>query len=99
MMLKFGRVVNLDRLEGLTVNHIVEELRSKLRILEEKAANDLALISRKIDSEKQRLAHVTRENTRRLNRENELITAKHKLEDHLNTRQKSMVSPIAWSSF
>lgn len=91
MMLKFGRVVDLDRLEGLSVNHIVEELRSKLRSLEEKAGNDLALLSRNIDAEKQRLAQITRENTRRLNRENELITAKQKLEDNLNARQKSMV--------
>ncbi len=91
-MLKFGRVVDLDRLEGLGVNHIVEELRSKLRVLEEKAEHDLATLTGKIDSEKKRLAQTTRENTKRLDRQNELIIAQRSLEDQLNSRQKSMVS-------
>ena len=91
-MLKFGRVVDLDRLEGLSVNHIVEELRSKLRVLEEKAENELVILTRKIDSEKKRLAQMTRENTKRLDRQNELLISKQNLEDQLNSRQKSMVS-------
>ena len=41
-VLKFGRLVDLEQLEGLTANHIVEELRTKLRALEKKAATDIA---------------------------------------------------------
>ena len=90
-MLKFGRVVDLDRLEGLSVNHIVEELRSKLRMLEQRASQDLATLTAKIDAENRRLAQVTRENTKRLDKQYELYTAKQSLEDRLNSRQKSMV--------
>ena len=31
MMLKFGRVVNLDALEGLTTNKVINELEKKVR--------------------------------------------------------------------
>lgn len=41
-VLKFGRLVDLEQLEGLTANHIAEELRTKLRALEQKAAAELA---------------------------------------------------------
>ena len=90
-MLKFGRIVDLDRLEGLSVNHIVEELRSKLRTMEQRASKDLAAISAQIEAENHRLAAVTRENTKRLDRQCDLYTTKESLEDRLNTRQKSMV--------
>lgn len=91
MMLKFGRIVDLDRLEGLSVNHIVEELRSKLRTMEQRAGKDLAAISAQIETENHRLAAVTRENTKRLDRQHDLYTTKESLEDRLNMRQKSMV--------
>lgn len=92
MMLKFGRVVDLDRLEGLSVNHIVGDLRSKLRKVEEKREQEVALIEAKINAEKRRLAAVTRENTQRLNHLHELRDTKERLEERLNARQKSMVS-------
>lgn len=44
MMLKFGRVVDLDRLEGLSVNRIVEELQGRLRALERKADREIAAL-------------------------------------------------------
>ena len=40
MILKFGRVVDLDRLEGLAVNHIVEQLRDKLKEFDCHAARE-----------------------------------------------------------
>lgn len=43
-MLKFGRVVDLDRLEGLSVNRIVEELQGRLRALERKADREIAAL-------------------------------------------------------
>ena len=92
MMLKFGRIVDLDRLEGLSVNHIVGDLRSKLRKVEQKREQEVASIEAKINAEKRRLTAVTRENTQRLNRLHELRDTKDKLEERLNARQKSMVS-------
>ena len=95
-MLKFGRVVDLDRLEGLSVNHIVEGLRAKLRKVEQKRERDIAAIEAQINAEKRKLAAVTRENTEKLNRLHELHTAKERLEERLNARQKSMVS-ASWT--
>ena len=92
MMLKFGRIVDLDRLEGLSVNHIVEDLRSKLRKVEQRREQEVSLIEAQIDSEKRKLAAMTRENTHRLNRLHELRSEKERLEERLNARQKSMVS-------
>ena len=92
MMLKFGRIVDLDRLEGLSVNHIVGELRGKLRKVEQKREQEVALVETKINAEKRRLAAMTRENTQRLNRLHDLRSTKDRLEKRLNARQKSMVS-------
>ena len=41
-MLKFGRLVDLERLENVTVNRTAEELKEKLRQQELQNANDLA---------------------------------------------------------
>lgn len=38
MMLKFGRVVNLEQLENVTVNKLAEELQRKIK-QQEKSAN------------------------------------------------------------
>ena len=92
MMLKFGRIVDLDRLEGLSVNHIVEGLHGKLRKVEQRRERDVSVIETEINSEKRNLAAVTRENTERLNRLHELHNAKERLEERLNARQKTMVS-------
>ena len=90
-MLKFGRIVDLDRLEGLSVNHIVGDLRSKLRKVEQKREKDVSAIDALINQEKRKLAAMTRENTHRLNRLYELRSTKDRLEERLNARQKSMV--------
>ena len=42
MRLKFGRVVDLDRLEGVATNRTVEELRAKLRTQEAQHTKQLA---------------------------------------------------------
>lgn len=41
-MLKFGRLVDLERLENVTVNRTAEELKERLRQQELQNANDLA---------------------------------------------------------
>jgi len=42
MMLKFGRVVDLEQLENLTVNKLAEELQRKIRQHEQVANKELA---------------------------------------------------------
>lgn len=90
MLLKFGQVVDLDRLEGLGTNRIVEELRGKLSALEHRTSQELAELEAQMDTERHRLVAVTRENTR-LNQLHELLTTQTQLEQKLNARQKSMV--------
>ena len=38
MMLKFGRIVDLDRLEGLHINKTAEDLRMKIEAVERRRA-------------------------------------------------------------
>ena len=42
LMLKFGRLVDLEKLETVTVNRTVEELKEKLRQQESKSAAETA---------------------------------------------------------
>lgn len=44
MLLKFGRIVDLDRLEGLSVNRIVQELQERLKAMERKSSRELAAL-------------------------------------------------------
>ena len=92
MMLKFGRIVDLDNLEGLGVNHIVEGLRSKLREIQRKGERDVAALESEIRAERKKLAAVTRENTEGLNRIYELRLEMQRQEKRMEARQKSMVS-------
>lgn len=41
MILKFGRIVNLEEIEQVTVNRQVEELKEKLRVNEIECSDDL----------------------------------------------------------
>eukprot|EP00731_Ephydatia_muelleri_P023978 Em0016g249a len=97
-VLKFGRLVDLEQLEGLTANHIAEELRTKLRALEQKAAAELASKEAQIQKERIKLANLTRENTQKLNSMAELLEAQRSLEDTLNHRQKTMASEAIGSN-
>ena len=92
MLLKFGQVVDLDRLEGLGTNRIVEELRGRLRALEHSARQDMAELEAQVETERHRLVAATRENTHRLDQLHELLTAQTQVEQRLNGRQKSIVS-------
>ena len=44
MLLKFGRIVDLDRLEGLSVNRIVQELQEQMQAMERKYSRGLAAL-------------------------------------------------------
>lgn len=91
MINKFGRVVDLEKLEGLSTNRLVEELRAKLQQMEHSQRRELAALEGQIDRERQQLLKVTRDNTQRLDRKHSFIIAQRSLEDRLNARQKTMV--------
>ncbi|XP_031554688.1 cilia- and flagella-associated protein 44-like isoform X2 [Actinia tenebrosa] len=90
MMLKFGRLVDLEKLETVSVNRTVEELKEKLRQQEVKAAKDVAKWDTKIDSYKSKITQLTRENTQRLDTFTVLLEEKKELEQMLDSRQKSL---------
>ncbi len=91
MILKFGRVVDLEKLEGHSTNRIAEELQAKLKQLEQTQRGELVTLEGQIDRERQKLLKVTRENTQRLDRKYSFINAQRSLEHRLNNRQKNMV--------
>ncbi|XP_048588414.1 cilia- and flagella-associated protein 44-like isoform X2 [Nematostella vectensis] len=90
MMLKFGRLVDLEKLETVTVNRTVEELKEKLRQAESESARDVAKWDSKIESYKQKSTQLTRENTQRLDTFTVLLQEKKELEHMLDSRQKSL---------
>ena len=42
MMKKFGKIVDLEKLDQVVVNKPLEELKDKMRVVEQQCANDLA---------------------------------------------------------
>jgi len=90
MMLKFGRIVDLEKLETVTVNRNIEELKEQVRRQENKNAREATRGQKKIDELKDQIIHLTRANTARLERLNVLINDKGNLEDELDKRQKNM---------
>ena len=105
-MLKFGRVVDLEQLENLTVNKLAEELQRKIRQHEQAANKELAqlkvtpllhhihyhLLQTRVEQVRDELMAVTRQNTRRLNMMTELLQTQKQLDNKLNQRQRKMVS-------
>ena len=92
MLLKFGQIVDLEKLEVLSSNPIIDERRQQLRELELQANREMARVQEKIDQKKRELVRMVKENTQRLNRMHDLITTRTQMEERLDARQRSMVS-------
>ena len=92
MLLKFGQIVDLEKLEVLSSNPIIDERRQQLRELELQANREMAWVQEKIDQKKRELVRMVKENTQRLNRMHDLITTRTQMEERLDARQRSMVS-------
>ncbi|XP_078590601.1 cilia- and flagella-associated protein 44-like isoform X5 [Branchiostoma floridae x Branchiostoma japonicum] len=90
MMLKFGRVVDLERLESLRVNRNIEELKEKLRANELKSAANLAKWGERVQMERDRITELTRNNTQLLDQLNLLLGERKELETALDARQKNL---------
>nr|XP_021524532.1 uncharacterized protein LOC110567868 isoform X3 [Aotus nancymaae] len=91
MISKFGRVVNLEALQTLSVNTTLEEL--KIRKLRKELANakEMKMWEQKIAQMRWELMMKTKEHTRKLYQMNDLCVEKKKLDSRLNTLQNQQV--------
>ncbi|XP_057301359.1 cilia- and flagella-associated protein 44-like isoform X2 [Hydractinia symbiolongicarpus] len=89
-MLKFGRLVDLEKLETVSVNRVAEELKEKLRDQEKRNAKDIAGWDKKIDGLQTELTKLIRENTKRLDTYTIFHQEKKQLEHQLDSRQKNL---------
>ncbi|XP_074652110.1 cilia- and flagella-associated protein 44-like isoform X2 [Tubulanus polymorphus] len=90
MQQKFGRIVDLEKLEQVTVNRNLEELKERLRQKEADCANEIAKWEDKIGVKKDRITDLIRENTNRLEQLNMLLGEKKDYEGELDSRQKNL---------
>lgn len=91
-LLKFGRLVDLEKLETVSVNRAAEELKERLRVQEKESAKEVADWDKKIDELQSQLTRLIRENTRRLDTYTTLLQERKQLEQKLDSRQKNLGS-------
>ncbi|XP_060005028.1 cilia- and flagella-associated protein 44 [Lagenorhynchus albirostris] len=87
MVSKFGRVVNLEALQTLSVNTTLEELKIKKLRKELSNAKEMKMWEEKIAQMRRELMMKTKEHTKKLHQMNDLCTEKKKLDSQLNILQ------------
>ncbi|XP_006628047.3 cilia- and flagella-associated protein 44 isoform X2 [Lepisosteus oculatus] len=90
MMMKFGKEVDLEALQTLSINRNLEELKQESQTKEADNGRELQLWEAKVQEAKEVLTEVTRQNTQRLLQVNQLLTERKDLEERLNARQRKM---------
>ncbi|XP_053161847.1 cilia- and flagella-associated protein 44 isoform X2 [Hemicordylus capensis] len=90
MMMKFGRIVNLEALQTLSVNTNLEELRMKMMGKEQTCAVELKMWEDKIFKMRQQLMFITKENTSRLKQMNSFCAENMRLETKLDALQSNL---------
>ncbi|XP_044029955.1 cilia- and flagella-associated protein 44 [Siniperca chuatsi] len=90
MMMKYGRLVDLEALQTLSGNRTLEELRQEKLLREAAYAKEIKQWDAKVEEARQTLMEVTRCNTERLLSMTSLFDQKKELEHKLNSRQKKM---------
>ncbi|XP_052805423.1 cilia- and flagella-associated protein 44-like isoform X2 [Mya arenaria] len=90
MISKFGCVVDIEKLETVTVNRAIEELKEKLRMTEIQCSEEVMEWNEKLVEKKDMITDLIRENTKRLNQLSTLLNAKHGSEGSLDSRQKNL---------
>uniref|UniRef100_A0A8C6VRT2 Cilia- and flagella-associated protein 44 n=1 Tax=Naja naja TaxID=35670 RepID=A0A8C6VRT2_NAJNA len=90
MMMKFGRIVDLEALQTLSVNTNLEELRMKVMEKERVQAMELKTWEDKILEMRQQLMMVTKENTSKIKQMNAFCMEKMKLEAKLDALQSNL---------
>ena len=89
-MLKFGQLIDLERLESAGVNKPAEELREKIKSVERTQQATLASWVEKLEQAKQDLKAATEESTVALNTVASLFERQHTLETSLNSKQAAV---------
>ncbi|XP_072513801.1 cilia- and flagella-associated protein 44 [Salminus brasiliensis] len=92
MMMKFGKLVDLEALQTLSGNRTLEEMRQERRVREADYIQELKLWQDKVADARLAVTEETREHTEHLLKLNSLMTQQKLLEDKLNTRQKKMAA-------
>ncbi|XP_077628012.1 cilia- and flagella-associated protein 44 [Crocuta crocuta] len=87
MISKFGRVVDLEALQTLSVNTTLEELKIKKLRKELSNAKEMKMWEEKIAKVRWELMVKTKEHTKKLHQMNDLCIEKKKLDSRLNTLQ------------
>lgn len=90
MMMKFGRLVDLQALQTLSGNRVLEELKQEKLLKEAVYANKIHQWDLKVLEAREALMNTTRSNTERLVSMNRLLNQKKELEHKLGVRQKKM---------
>ncbi|KXS17487.1 hypothetical protein M427DRAFT_68328 [Gonapodya prolifera JEL478] len=91
-MLKFGREVDLERLERLGVNKTADEMRDKMEREEKERFAEVATLEARIQQMKEELTNVTKENTSRLERLLALKEQQNSLEESLGASQSNVTN-------
>ncbi|XP_037341186.2 cilia- and flagella-associated protein 44 [Pungitius pungitius] len=97
MMLKFGRLVDLEALQMLSGNRTVEELKQEKFIREARYAKEIRQWDMKVEEAHDALMEVTRRNTELLRCKTSLLDKKRQLEQNIDARQKKMGSTFEYS--
>ncbi|XP_007516403.1 cilia- and flagella-associated protein 44 [Erinaceus europaeus] len=87
MISKFGRVIDLEALQTLSVNTTLEELKIKKLRKEISNAREMKIWEEKIAQVRWEVMMKTKEHTKKLHQMNDLCIEKKKLDSRLNTLQ------------
>ncbi|KAJ3162408.1 Cilia- and flagella-associated protein 44 [Geranomyces michiganensis] len=91
-MLKFGQIIDLEKLERMGVNKNADELREKLAKEDVKRLKEVEDLQSEVIKLKEQLTEVTKNNTTRLERLVDLTDTKQNLEESLNAAQLSVTA-------
>ncbi|XP_059823753.1 cilia- and flagella-associated protein 44 isoform X3 [Hypanus sabinus] len=94
MVRKFGRVVDLEALQTLSVNITLEELKEKIDVNNTKFHRKIKQREEKRAEMQDELISYIRQYTCRLDQLNMMLTEKEKIEAQLNSQQKKMGTEI-----
>ncbi|XP_056259641.1 cilia- and flagella-associated protein 44 [Seriola aureovittata] len=94
MMMKYGRLLDLEALQTLSGNRVLEELKQEKLIKEAAYAKEIKQWDAKVEEARQNLMEATKTNTERLLSMSNLLDHKRDLERKLNARQKKVGRPF-----
>ncbi|KAJ3210900.1 Cilia- and flagella-associated protein 44 [Dinochytrium kinnereticum] len=91
-MLKFGKIIDLEKLERMGVNKNADELREKLQKEDNKRSKEVEVFEARTNRLKEDLTNITRDNTNLLENIVKLTESQQGLEEALNSSQSSVTA-------